>query len=162
MVLFVANIDVKERAAGDFWIGWNFWIYYILIIDFHFYWNSLLHLLNVDLAEKQRFLTSVISKLEASEHRQSTAIAHAFALRAQVSLESGDRSNAIRDAHQAVKLKTVATSGTISLAYRVWADAEEDDTTKVISILQEWRKEQPAYQTKLRKEITELIEKGNL
>ena len=66
--------------------------------------------------------------MEASEHRQSTAIAHAFALRAQVSLESGDRSSAIRDAHQAVKLKTVATSGTISLAYRVWADAEEDDS----------------------------------
>ena len=112
----------------------------------------------IDPAEKQRFLSSVISKLEASEHAESNAIAHAFALRAQVSLETGDLSNAIIDAKKSISLNDVATQATISLAYRVWADAEQNDPRKVIAILQQWRKEQPAFQTKLQNEIKKLLE----
>ena len=114
--------------------------------------------ISIDPAEKQRFLSSVISKLEESEHAESTAIAHAFALRGQVSLETDDISNAIIDAKKSIGLKDAATQATISLAYRVWADAEKDDPRKVIAILQQWRKEQPVFQTKLQNEIKELLE----
>ena len=66
--------------------------------------------------------------------------------------------NAIMDVKKSISLNDVATQATISLAYRVWADAEQNDPRKVIAILQQWRKEQPAFQTKLQNEIKKLLE----
>jgi hypothetical protein len=114
-------------------------------------------------------LTSVISKLETSnELAQSTALAHALALRARASLELQEWSLASRDAQRAVHIEflSVATQETISMAYRVWADAEQQASSgssspqNVISVLQQWYKAQPNYRTKLQREIQDLVDRS--
>jgi hypothetical protein len=102
-------------------------------------------------------LTSVIHKLgEQEAYAQSTALAHAYALRARAyyDLES-QWSLAISDAQRATELLNVATPATISMAYRTWVDAEQQASDK-IAVLQQWYRAQPAYRTKLQKEIQEL------
>jgi hypothetical protein len=122
----------------------------------------------IDSIEQERLLTSVISKLETnSDLAQSTALAHALALRARVYFERQEWSLASRDAQRPTQneLSTVATQETISMAYRVWADAEQASSSSgssssspqdVISILQQWYKAQPNYRTKLQREIQDL------
>jgi hypothetical protein len=113
----------------------------------------------IDSAEKLRFLNSVISKLgESTDHSQSTAISRAFALRAQVSFDGGNIAMAIEDAKQALTLKDVATSSTITLAYRTWVDAEEHDPKRAIAVLQRWHQDQPQFRIKVASEIQRLVD----
>jgi hypothetical protein len=121
-----------------------------------------------DPIEQERLLTSVISKLETStDLAQSTALAHALALRARASLERQEWSLASRDAQRATQkeFSRVATPETISVAYRVWADAEQHASSSsspenVISVLQQWYTAQPTYRTKLQREIQDLVDKS--
>jgi hypothetical protein len=126
-----------------------------------------------DPIEQERLLTSVISKLETStELAQSTALAHALALRARAYSERQEWSLASRDAQRPTQTEfsSAATPETISMAYRVWADAEQQQASTgegsssspqtVISILQQWSKAQPNYRTKVQREIQDLIDRS--
>jgi hypothetical protein len=123
-------------------------------------------------------LSSVISKLaaEGSEHTQSTALAHAYSLRARAFCDQQQWSLAIEDAQKVVlggDLRFLAaTDSSLSLSYRVWADAEEQlgiieekeedgvhSKDRVIAVLQRWQKAQPSYRTKLQREMEEMLEK---
>lgn len=130
-----------------------------------------------DPKERIRYLTSVVDKLEGplSSFRESAANAHAHALRAEQHLEIRDYKTAIREAQIVVEgpLAGVATSNSLFLAYRTWADAErflaEDsasfarsarskmDYSRVVAVLHQWRQQQPMYQTKLQREIEDLM-----
>lgn len=108
-----------------------------------------------DPTEQERLLTSVIQKLAADEaFSQTTALAHAYALRARACLELNKKDAAILDAQQAVQIST-ATPATLSMAFRTWVDAESQPTHKC-AVLQKWYQAQPAYRTKLQREIQEL------
>jgi hypothetical protein len=136
-----------------------------------------------DSKERIRYLTSIVDKLEGptSAYHLSAANAHAYTLRAQQHSERQDHEAAILDARRVVEgpLSQVATLNSKYLAYRIWADAErtlaeesastskrsssssiKTDFSRVVSILQQWRKEQPMYQTKLQREIQDLIAEG--
>lgn len=104
-----------------------------------------------------RYLDSVVSKLEESDYAESPAMTNALALRAKVSLSLDERRSAIQDAHRAVKLKNAATAATLTMAYRVWADAEVDPS-KVVAILQKWLSDQPNFRAKLQTEIQDVLE----
>ena len=122
-----------------------------------------------NLQEKIRYLTSVINKLESSPSQppvdQSPANAYAHALRAQAYLESSCYDDAINDARRVVQTYgKVATPSSLTLAYRTWADAEQDkarsnktkDYSQAIAVLQEWFRIQPGFRTKIQQEIESL------
>jgi hypothetical protein len=134
-----------------------------------------------DSNDRIRYLSSVIDKLEgpSSALFLSAANAHAHTLRAQQHWERQDYDAAILDARLVVEgpLSKVATLNSRYLAYRSWADAERSmaeesatsqrsssttkkDFSRVVAILQQWRKEQPMYQTKLQREIQDLLAEG--
>ena len=121
----------------------------VFVFVCNFYW------IIVDLSEQERLLSSVIKKLEGStEHNPSTALAHAYALRAKTSFEDLKYPLAIEDAQKAIDCSNIATSATLSTAYRVWADAEQAcGSGQAIAVLQRWHRAQPTYRTKLQKEI---------
>ena len=123
----------------------------------NFYW------IIVDLSEQERLLSSVINKLEGStEHNPSTALAHAYALRAKTSFEDLKYPLAIEDAQKAIDCSNIATSATLSTAYRVWADAEQAcGSGQAIAVLQRWHRAQPTYRTKLQKEIQDIRESNS-
>jgi hypothetical protein len=109
-------------------------------------------------------LTSVISKLEASEEfALSTALAHALALRSHAHMDREDWLLAIADAQLVVTgFPEVATSATLTLAYRVWADAEQANDSppqQVLAVLQDWHQAQPSYRTKVKREIQDLLQR---
>ncbi|KAG7350866.1 hypothetical protein IV203_010226 [Nitzschia inconspicua] len=114
------------------------------------------------LTEQIRYLSSVISKLETSDLQQTAANAHAHALRAQAYVEQGKSEIAIHDAQHVVReLADVATSTTLTVAYRTWVDAEQQQQHfhDAVTILQEWYHAQPTYRTKLQKEIESLAQR---
>lgn len=137
-----------------------------------------------DSKERIRYLTSIIDKLEgpSSAFHLSAANAHAHALRAQQHWGCQNYDSAILDARSVVEgpLSQVATSNSRSLAYRTWADAERSlaeestirsnstisssstktDFSRAVAILQQWRREQPMFQTKIQREIQDLIAEG--
>jgi hypothetical protein len=168
-------------VVGVFLLGsrWDFWIYDILRREcaIEIVYNIITHTFLFafdycisDPTEQERLLTSVISKLEvatSTDLAESTALAHALALRARASLERQEWSLASRDAQRATQkeFSKVATPETISVAYRVWADAEQassgsSSTQNVISVLQQWYKAQPTYRTKLQREIQDLVDRS--
>lgn len=109
-------------------------------------------------------MTSVISKLEASEEfALSTALAHALALRSHAHMDREDWLLAIADAQLVVTgFPEVATSATLTLAYRVWADAEQANHSpsgQVLAVLQDWQQAQPSYRTKVKREIQDLLQR---
>lgn len=113
-------------------------------------------------------MNSVISKLEES-HSKSAALAHAYALRAKARLDQERWNEATNDAQNVVlgKLRQVASDASLSLSYRVWADAEEKlgqnadgNKERVIAVLQHWQKAQPSYRSKLQREMQELLEEA--
>jgi hypothetical protein len=125
--------------------------------------HAIVLIVDADSSEQERFLTSVINKLEASEHAQSTAISHAYALRSQVNLSLSNWSEAIQDAKQATALVDVASPKSLSMAYRSWVDAEEGKGSHprdVIPVLEAWFKAQPIYRTKLKGEITDWVQRA--
>jgi hypothetical protein len=121
----------------------------------------------------------VITKLSADrDHSQSTALAHAYSLRAQSLADQKQWSMAIEDSQKVVlgeKLRLAATDSSLSLSYRVWADAEEQlglaldeeggqansahNKERVIAVLKHWQKAQPSYRTKLQHEMQEILGK---
>lgn len=126
--------------------------------------------------EQERLLGSVITKLAAADsgHSESTALAHAYSLRARALANQEKWSMAIEDAQKVVlgeKLRLAATDASLSLSYRVWADAEEQlrlidekdgethNKERVIAVLQHWQKAQPNYRTKLQREMQEILDK---
>ena len=129
----------------------------VFVFVCNFYW------IIVDLSEQERLLSSVIKKLEGStEHNPSTALAHAYALRAKTSFEDLKYPLAIEDAQKAIDYSNIATSATLSTAYRVWADAEQAcGSGQAIAVLQRWHRAQPTYRTKLQKEIQDIRESNS-
>ena len=120
----------------------------------------------LDPIEQERLLNSVIAKLSDDEvHSRSSALAHAYALRAGVraSQEQWDLSR--DDAQQVVlnhDLRQAATDLSITLAYRAWADAEQQldsGKDKVLTVLQQWQQAQPSYKTKVQREMQDLLGK---
>lgn len=104
-----------------------------------------------------RYLDSVISKLEASEYERSSAIAQALVMRAELYVQSGERSKALDDAQRVLELKQVATPETLAMAYRIRADTEENKV-RVIAVLQQWQKDLPEFRTKLQTEIQRIVD----
>eukprot|EP00980_Cylindrotheca_fusiformis_P029807 scaffold23891_cov132-Cylindrotheca_fusiformis.AAC.2 len=148
----VANKNVKGRSADEFDA---FGLYKAV----QKYFSRLLLVTLVSGSEEgMRYLNSVISKLEQSEFSKSPAMAQALALRAKLYLSPfGERIKAIQDAERAIKLKHIATAGTLSTAYRVWADAEENPQ-RIIAVLQQWHLDQPSFRRKLQTEIQSLVQ----
>jgi hypothetical protein len=125
------------------------------------------------IAERIRYLTSVITKLEESKQQSTAANAHAHALRAQAYLDEDNHRNnntsrsisldhAIQDARYVVRdlqRDAVATTTTLALAFRTWVDAElqKGQTQHALDVLQEWYHVQPTYRTKLQREIQEVL-----
>lgn len=144
--------------------------------------------------EEIRFLSSVIDKLDASPAvpPSTSANAHAHALRAQARLQlarkekqtapSDEKSGkdliaaSISDTKRVVQdFSAVATTKSLSLAYRTWTDAElfvaeeeqrqeeketsskKKDFSRVVAVLTEWYRAQPMYRTKLQGEIQVLL-----
>lgn len=120
-------------------------------------------------------LNSVITKLdvENSSHQTSSALAHAYALRSRTWADTEDWKASIADAQKVVLgvLREVASDASLSIAYRMWADAEEKLSQleaepvsgtkrkeRVIAVLQDWQKAQPSYRTKLQREVHELLD----
>lgn len=141
-----------------FW-PWDFWIYDIFFSHF-------LLLPHLDPIEQERLLNSVITKLsEDSELCRSSALAHAYALRAGVRAAQRNWESSIEDAKQVVlrhDLKAAATDLSITLAYRAWADAEQQldsGKDKVLTVLQQWQQAQPSYRSKVQREMQDLLGK---
>jgi len=117
-----------------------------------------------DPVEQERLLNSVINKLsENTEYDRSTALAHAYALRARARADQGKWDLSIDDVKIMLlgnHLRYAATDSRVSMAYRVWVDAEKQlysGTEKVVSVLQRWQIAQPFHRTKLQREIQELL-----
>lgn len=121
------------------------------------YFYFLFHLLKKDVAKGLAYLNSVISKLEASEYETSPAMARALVMRADLYLQSGERSEALEDSQRALELKQIATSETLAMAYRIRADTE-DNKGRAIAVLQQWQKDLPEFRTKLQNEIQRILE----
>lgn len=112
-------------------------------------------------------MNSVIIKLSAdSEHHRSSALAHAYSLRARARADQQKWALSLEDTNRVVldkDLRRAATESCLSTAYRVWVDAEKQLSTgseKVVAVLQQWQNAQPSFRTKLQREINELLEKN--
>ena len=106
------------------------------------------------LAEKDRFLSSVIRALESDG--PSSALARALVMRAESRLEASLYSDALQDLEQALSVPT-ATS-VQSRAYRVAADAYEAQGmyAEAIQSLIQLASLDSGYRTKINKEIQRL------
>ena len=133
----------------------------------HFLFSSLLApILPTDPIEQERLLNSVITKLsDDKEHIRSSALAHAYALRAGVRARQEKWDLSREDAKQVIlcqDLKQAATDLSITLAYRAWADAEQrldSGKEQVLTVLQEWQDAQPSYRRKVQREMQDLLGK---
>ena len=106
------------------------------------------------LAEKDRFLSSVIRALESDG--PSSALARALVMRAESRLEASLYSDALQDLEQALSMPT-ATS-VQSRAHRIAADAYEDQGmyAEAIQSLIQLASLDSGYRTKINKEIQRL------
>ena len=96
------------------------------------------------------------------DHPDCTALAHAYALRAQARQEIENWEGAIEDAQQVIVgklLRQRATASSVSICYRVWADAEEGlhHRDKAVAVLQDWQRAQPCFRTKIQREVQDLL-----
>ena len=116
-----------------------------------------------DPSEQERFMSSVITKLESSDYSKSAALAHAYALRAKAYLEMSEWALAIQNAQQATALVDIASAPTVTMAYRSWVDALEGQgqhARDVVPVLQAWFKAQPKFGTKIKNEIESWVERA--
>lgn len=99
-------------------------------------------------------MDSVIQALSSDqEFKHSSALAHAYVLRAQVHLDIGDFSRAIDDAFEATNSRQYAPK-----AWRTLADTYEriGDTSQALKALQQWALCEPSLKSKVNKEIRRL------
>jgi len=120
----------------------------------------------IEALERERLTTSVIGKLVLEPHPQCTALAYAYALRAQAREELKNWVGAIEDVQQVLLdkgLHETATEKSVSICYRVWADSEEQlhHREKAIAVLQDWQLAQPSFRTKLQREVQDLLVKNS-
>ena len=114
------------------------------------------------LNEQERYYTSVLNKLTASEEwATSAATAHAYSLRAAMHLELKQYEQAKEDALAALAMGVTSTSSKTvqSKLYRCLADAEEGmgNIPAAIATYQEWHQKDPFMRTKIQKEIQRLL-----
>lgn len=113
-----------------------------------------------DASERERLTTSVIGELSMA-HLESSALSHAYSLRAMAFADQEKWEAAIEDAQRVVlsEHREGATESCVSKCYRIWADAEEqlNHRDQAVLVLQDWQRAQPAFRTKLQQEVKDML-----
>jgi tetratricopeptide (TPR) repeat protein len=125
-----------------------------------------------DPGEQDRFLSSVIrvlvqamdkEHLNGPPYTKSSALARAYALRAQAKLDQNLFDEALQDAMAALEIvsNTISTNAAqwiTTRVYRTMVDAYEakGDLRQAMNVLQQWAAVDPTFSTKIAKELTRL------
>lgn len=113
------------------------------------------HIIATRATTKMELLNSVIKSLQKAELSQTTALAHALILRADLHLESIPQNSkeALEDAMQAVEINDLN-----GRAYRVVADAREGmgDVMGAMEAVSTWALKNPSFAAKAKKELDRL------
>jgi ATP/maltotriose-dependent transcriptional regulator MalT len=155
-VLFVANNNVKGGASFSTTLREKriLWIYYTLYCSVFMLSRQTLAASSFD--EKHRFLNSVVSVLEGEpELAQSSALARALVSRAQARYEDQHTEEALGDALRATSMKSTSWN---ALSWRMVADCYKTlgKPDEAIAALREWGSCEPAFRSKVNREIQEL------
>lgn len=168
MVLYVANMNVKERTDEDCYglirlglldlLHYNF-LHIIIIIVFY-----LMHA-GKPIEERLRLYDSVIAKLTSTnELNESSAVAHAYRARAKYHLDVNEYELARQDALEAIRIRSGSAVDSLLKTelkvYRLLADAEEalGNFDGAVEAYREWKQLDPPSGTKLNGEIQRLLQ----